>query len=401
MRIAYADCSLAGASGDMFLGALVDAGLPIEELRRDIASLGLPGLDLSSEGVTRGGLAATKVHVTVQGESADHHHSHEHRTLPEIEGIIGKSPLPVPVREAARRVFRLLAEAEARVHRTTPEAVHFHEVGAWDAIADVVGTCAGLHRLGIATVRASPVATGRGTTKGAHGVLPIPPPAVVELLRGVPLLDPAVQGELTTPTGAALLAGLASGFGERPPMVLERSGCGAGTAERAEVPNLLRLLVGEASEGADSDRVTVLETNLDDSTPQAVGYLVESLLAAGALDVTVTPALMKKGRPGVVVQALAEPAKAGAVEDALFRESPTFGVRRWAADRRVLPRETIEVETPYGRVRVKVGRREGQVVRVAPEYEDCRAAARERGVPLATVTEAVREAARVRLGPRG
>ena len=396
MRLAYIDC-VSGVAGDMLLGALVDAGLPLAELRADVAALRLPGLDVSATRVHRGALAATQARVTVAGRPADDHAA-PHRHPGEMLAVIERATLPAPVRARAGAVIRRLAEAEAAVHGTTPDHVHFHELGAWDTLADVVGTVAGLHRLGVEEVVVSPVPTGRGTITTAHGPLPVPAPAVTQLLRGAPLLDPPVEGELTTPTGAALVATLAARFGPRPPLVLRAVGHGAGTRELPGVPNVVRLFLGDAAAPGAADVVTVLETNLDDCTPQACGYLAEACLAAGALDVTLTPTQMKKGRPGVIVQVLAAAGTEGAVEAVLFRESTTFGVRRWTAERTVLDRESLAVETPYGTVRVKIGRRAGAVVRVAPESDDVRAAAQRAAAPLADVAEAARAAARRALG---
>ena len=395
MRVAHLDC-VGGVAGDMWLGALVAAGLPIEALRADVRALGCPGLDVAAESVRRGALAATLVRVTVDGKPADHHAAPQ--KTPEAMGAIvaRATALPARVRERAQAVIRRLGEAEGTVHAA--HHVHFHEVGAWDTLADCVGVAAGLARLGIERVTCSAVPTGRGTVQTSHGPMPIPAPATLELLRGVPLLDPPVEAELTTPTGAALVTTLCEAFGERPPLTVDAIGYGAGTGEPRGVANVLRMTVGApaeaAAEGLLVDPVWVLEATLDDMTGQAVGHLADACRAAGALDVTVTPVQMKKNRPGVVLQALAHEDAVAAVEDALFRESTTFGVRRWRADRHVLAREIVTVPTPYGPIRVKLGRRAEAVIRVAPEHDDCVAAAAAAAVPLAVVVDAARAAAR-------
>jgi len=375
--LAYVDC-FSGASGDMFLGALVDAGLPLADLEEELAKLHLDEYTLSAERVRRAGLGGTKVTVTVAGGSP-------RRGPREVEAIIEQSDLDEPVKRQASAVFRRLAEAEAKVHGVGLEQVHFHEVGAVDALVDVVGTCAGLWRLGVSRVAASPVAVGHGYVSAAHGRLPVPAPATAELLKGVPLRDCDEEGELTTPTGAALLVTLAESFSTIPPMRISSIGYGAGTRENKRVPNVLRLLIGEPTEAGDGDTMWVLETNLDDVTGEVCGYLFERLFAAGAVDVFATPIQMKKNRPGVLISALTPVGAVAAVETALFAETTTFGVRRYAVARSTLEREHVEVTTEHGPVRVKVGRLDGKVTSAAPEYEDCRRVAETAGLALKTV----------------
>lgn len=400
MTLLYFDC-FAGICGSMVLGALVDAGLDPDDLRSDLARLPLEGYELRFEKVKRRGLAGTLVTV-------DHAETHVHRGLGAVLTIIDRSELPEAVRENGRRVFRALATAEAKVHASTVEKIHFHEVGAVDAIVDIMGTAAGLYRLGVERIVCSPINTGSGFVDCAHGRMPVPAPATAELLAGVPLFaEPGVEKELTTPTGAALAVSLASSFGPRPPMQVDRIGYGAGTHE-LPFPNLLRIFVGTPTDvgtptearrpGATepafaSDTVVEVRTALDDMSPELIGYLFERLYAAGALEVYAAPIYMKKNRPGQELTLLAAPAGLDAVLAVLFRESTSLGARVQTVTRRILPREIVEVTTPLGAVRVKIARLDGQVVNTAPEYEDCRRLAETGGVPLKTIYEAARRAA--------
>lgn len=383
MRIAYLDC-FSGASGDMLLGALIDAGVSADDLRGDLARLPLADYELRAERVTKRGIAATQVTVETG-------HSHAHRGLHDILAIIARADLPEPVKETAARVFTRLGEAEAKVHGTTVEQVHFHEVGAVDAIVDVVGACCGLHRLGITEVYASALPLGGGWVESAHGRLPVPAPATAELLRGVPAYGGPVEAELVTPTGAAIITTVCRQFGAMPPMTVQAIGWGAGGRELPH-PNVLRLFVGEAAAALPEQRLAVIETNLDDMNPEFFDHLMERLFAAGVLDVFYTPIVMKKSRPGTLVSVLAEPGLTTVVSDILFRETTTLGVRVMEVARRCLDREWREVETRYGRVRVKMGLIGTEVVTSAPEYEDCKRLARERGVPVKAVYEAAKTA---------
>ena len=381
MRCGYFDC-FSGAAGDMILAAVIDAGCPVEALQKAVAQLALPGVRLSSQRVSRGGLGATQVHVEVDASSQPHH-----RHLPEILSVIDAARLPPKVAERAAAVFRRLAEAEARVHRTDMEGVHFHEVGAADAIVDIVGACVGFAELGLERVYCSPIVTGCGTITCAHGVLPVPAPATAELLKGVPLAACDEVGELTTPTGAAILTTIAEGFGPPPAMRITSIGYGAGTREGHKRPNLLRLIVGatEQEEAAEREHVTVLEAQVDDATGQVLAHACERLLAAGALDAYIVPIIMKKGRPGQLLTVLCRPQDVAALEGIMLTETTTFGVRRHECLRSTLSRAHATVTTPFGEIRVKVGRRGGETVQAWPEYEDCAAAARKAGVPLRTV----------------
>jgi len=382
MRLAYFDC-FSGASGDMIVAACIDAGVPLETIRAALAGLSLTGYTLQAARIRKQGLAATEFRVNVD-PAADKPHRHLHH----IRQLIEDGSLKPAVRARAIRVFTRLAEAEAAAHGTSMEHVHFHEVGAIDAIVDIVGACAALDALEIDEVRCSPIPTGHGTITCEHGVLPVPAPGTAALLKGVPLAECDEPGELTTPTGAALLTTLATAYGPMPAMTIESIGYGAGQREGKTRPNLLRLLVGQAATSAEADEITVLEANVDDSTPETVAYAVEKLLAAGALDAFCTPIYMKKGRPAVMVSVLAEPARRHELEAILFAETSTFGIRSYRAERRKLGRSYTEVDTPYGRIRLKVGRHGDKVVSVSPEYEDCRAAAERTGVPLREIMTA-------------
>jgi uncharacterized protein (TIGR00299 family) protein len=389
-RIVYFDCA-SGASGDMLLGAVVDLGLPIERLRDDLAKLPLAGYRLESSRVTRSGLAATKVDVVAEGPSPAHRH------LRHIVEILDRSSLDPAVKERASGLFRRLAEAEAQVHGTSIEKVHFHEVGAVDSIVDIVGGVLALRFLGADRFVASPLNVGTGKVTMSHGTFPVPPPATAKLVAGVPVYGDG-DGELLTPTGALLVTAHATEYGPLPPMRIEKTGHGAGSRDTKGRPNVLRLIVGEEAEAPAGERVLVLETEVDDAPPQLLGPLLERLLAVGALDAYFTPVQMKKGRPGVLVTVVAEPSRREVIEDLLFRETTTLGVRRQTWDRTVLERETATVLTAYGPIRVKIGRRAGVVYNAWPEFDDCQRAAGETGVAVKEVLAAALAAWRERAG---
>ena len=381
MRVAYFDL-VGGAAGDMILGALLDAGADEAALRAGLSGLGLE-FELAVGRAAQGALDCARVVVEPGPDQPE-------RRLPEVLAVIDRAGLPSRAAARARATFELLARAEAKVHGTGPEEVHFHEVGAVDALVDVVGSCLALELLGVDRVEASPFPLGRGRIRAAHGLLPLPGPAVLNLLTlsGAPCEGREEAGEHVTPTGAALLCALAGRFGRYPALRLERVGLGSGlrVPPPEALPNLVRVVIGQdPAAGEAPGLVTVLEANLDDQTAELTAYLAEQLLAAGALDVWLTPVLMKKGRPGVVVSCVCEPARAGLLEGLLLSESSSLGVRRREETRLTLPRELVTVATPHGPVRVKLaarpdGRRSG-----APEYEDCARLARERGVPLREV----------------
>jgi len=387
MRVAYFDC-ISGVSGDMLLGALVDAGVALEILTERLRALRLHEFELTAEKVTRGGIAGTKVNVTVT-----HSHDH-HRHLDDVLSIIESSDLPTKPKSDAQRVFRRLAEVEAKVHHTTPDQIHFHEVGAVDSIVDIVGAAIGLELLAVDEILVSPIRTGTGFVTCEHGRLPVPAPATAELLRDFPSIGTDIPHELATPTGVAILTTLGTAAPQRPALAEYTIGYGAGGRDNAEMANVLRLFVGEAEGAASGDDIWVLETNLDDLSPEIVAYACERVFEAGAVDVLTSPIYMKKGRPGILLQALAHDDAREAVEAAIFRETTTLGVRRYRAQRTTLARTEERVETPYGEVHVKVGRRSGEALTVAPEYDDCKAAANAAGAPLKRVYEAALAAAR-------
>jgi uncharacterized protein (TIGR00299 family) protein len=382
MRTLYLDC-IGGIAGDMMLAALIEVGVPESALRETLRSLNLSGWEWHSERVEIEAVQARRVQIRVVEEQP-------HRHLSDVLAIIERAPLSERVRQNARWVFQKLAEAEAAVHNTTPEHVHFHEVGAVDAILDVVGSCWALDYLGVERMICSPLPMGRGFVQAAHGMLPLPTPAVVELLRGVPTYGIPIEGETVTPTGAALAVALSHEFGQQPPMRWEAVGYGAGTAVRP-LPNLLRLFLGEAyaplSPQGTWQSIVQIETNLDDATPELLGYLMERVMEQGALDMFFTPAQMKKNRPGVLVTLLAPPDRAETLMNLLLSESPTLGVRYMLLNRRCLERTIHTVQTPWGAVRLKVAREGERVLHIAPEYEDCAHIARAHGIPLQQVMQ--------------
>ena len=403
-RLVYFDCA-SGASGDMLLGALVDLGLPIDSLATELQKLPLPGYRLAAHKVHRAGLHATKVDVVLASEH-DHGHPHGHdhghhghsRGLLDILRLLDASGLDGAVRDHAAACFRRLAEAEGVVHGVPPETVHFHEVGAVDSIVDVVGGVIGLAWLRADRFAASPLNVGTGTIAMAHGTYPVPPPATARLVRGVPVYG-AGEGELLTPTGALLVTSHATAYGALPPLSIESVGHGAGARDTPDRPNVLRLIVGEEGASAASERVLVLEAEIDDMLPQLYGPLLARLFDAGALDAYLTPVQMKKNRPGTLVTAIAPPGRRAAVEQVFFAETTTLGVRSQEWDRTTLEREVIAVETAYGTVGVKVGRRGGQVTNAQPEFEDCQRVASAAGVPVKEVWAAAIAAWRERPRP--
>lgn len=390
MRTAYFDC-FSGISGDMTVGALIDAGLDFDELRARLATLNVPGYDLSVERVKKHGITGTKFHVHV------HDPGPHHRRLKDIEALIHASALEPLVQARALAVFTRLAEAEAAIHATTVDLVHFHEVGAIDSIVDIVGTVTGLHLLGVQRVLASAVNVGAGFVRATHGVLPVPAPATAELLKGIPTYARGDDGELTTPTGAVLLATLGERFGPFPQMRVDHIGYGAGTKDLPHAPNLLRVFIGEDSGRGDADMIAVLEANIDDMNPEWFEYAQEQLFAQGALDVFYTPIFMKKNRPATKLTVLCDLGTVEPIVNALFRETSTFGVRTYEVRRQKLHRLSQTVDTPYGPIVVKVGRWRGQVMQISPEYESCRQAARHTGVPLKDVYQSAEARARTTL----
>ncbi|HEY2121790.1 MAG TPA: nickel pincer cofactor biosynthesis protein LarC [Candidatus Acidoferrum sp.] len=387
MKLAYFDC-FSGISGDMTLGALVDAGVPIDHLRSELKGLEVPGWQISAQKVWKNGMSAT--HVKVNTEDAQ-----THRSLTTILGIFDQSKLSAAVKTNAAAIFRKLGEAEASVHDVPLEKIHFHEVGAVDAIVDIVGACVGFAVLGIEKFACSPLNVGGGTAKMAHGVLPVPAPATAKLLLGKPTYSNGVLKELVTPTGAAIVATLCESFGPQPPMSVSAIGYGAGTTDLEGQPNVMRLMIGDAAQkdaSLSDETIRVLEANLDDMNPQIYGYFLEKALAAGALDVFAIPVQMKKNRPGFLITVLCAPQDETKFQEMLFAETTTLGVRSTVAQRRILPREWVKVSTQFGEVRIKVARVNGHIRQASPEFDDCRKLAAEKNVPLQQVLdEAMRQ----------
>jgi hypothetical protein len=414
MRIAYLDC-FSGISGDMFLGALVDAGVSTPLLEETVAALNI-GARLEVKRVVRGGISATKVDVYANGEKdlpcevfqnqrehththAGHHHAHEHshdhaRGLTEIRAIINRAALSDPAKSVAIRIFEALGAAEAEIHNTTIDQVHFHEVGAVDAMVDIVCAAVGADSLNVDQWVCSPLNVGSGTVKCAHGTLPVPAPATLKLLQNAPVYSSGPAVELVTPTGAAIVKTLATRFASFPAMTIERAGYGAGTRDFHEHPNLLRLTIGEARltdtaihDATNHEQIVILEANLDDLSPQVLAYAMEQLLSAGALDVFSVPVQMKKSRPGALLTVLAKTEDADRLTKMIFAETTTLGVRCRDEQRQILPRRWETVNTTWGPIRIKIANMNGSVSNYAPEYEDCRALAESRHIPLRTIMQ--------------
>ena len=384
MSIAYLDCS-SGISGDMFLAALLDAGLPPDRLFGELKKVPLGFYEFKRTRAVRGSLVGTRVDVNVPSKQPA-------RSFAVIEELIKASELENEVKGDALRVFTRLAEVEGRLHNQPPSEVHFHELSGVDAIIDIVGACAGLRLLGISELVCSPLNVGGGTVASEHGSLPVPAPATAELLKGIPVYSTGVEAELVTPTGAALVSTLAKSFGPLPAMKVERIGYGAGAKDFPTHPNIARLFVGQGVEAVTAQAappsdeiVSVLEANLDDMSPQLYGYFMEQALTAGALDVACSAVQMKKNRPGVAVSVLCAPERSEALAQLLFEQTTTLGVRIYEARRKCLEREMVNVETEYGTIPIKVGKHEGRVLNVAPEFEDCQRCAAEKSVPLKQV----------------
>jgi uncharacterized protein (TIGR00299 family) protein len=427
VRILYFDC-FSGASGDMIVGALIDAGVPLADVRRALGSLAIGPETVWTERVVRTGISATKFcvrgedaprheaddheghhHAHGHGHDHDHAHHHEHdaapephahetrhhhahRSLAEIAQLIDGASLTAAGKDRAKKLFRRLGEVEAGIHGMPVEAVHLHEVGALDSIVDIVGAVFALEALGVDRIVSSPLNGGSGTIHAAHGVYPVPAPATAKLLEGAPVYAGPQRAELVTPTGALLVTDYASEFGVLPPMRLRAIGYGAGSRDFPDTPNVLRVLVGDADSTAPSQTVVSIEADIDDMNPQIFGLLMDRLLAEGALDVFYTPIQMKKNRPGTLLTVIAAPDARPRLTDTIFRETTTIGVRYREMSRECLDRETVQVETPWGAVRVKVARRRGAILNASPEFDDCVRIARERNVPLKDVQAAATSA---------
>jgi uncharacterized protein (TIGR00299 family) protein len=376
MKVCYLDC-FSGICGNMVLGALIDVGLPKSVLREGVVNLGVEPFDIEVRRDERMRIYGTHVKVKARGGEGPQ------RSYQEIKRMIEESSLDPSVRERSLDIFHRLAVAEARIHDERIDDVHFHEIGALDSIVDVVGAAVGMNHLGIDRVCASEIPLGSGFVHGQHGRLPVPAPATLEILKGIPICSSSLNEELVTPTGAAIVASFSAGFGNIPQMRIERVGYGVGDRAFEEIPNVLRIIVGEGEGAWEGDRIWVVETDIDDMSPEIHGYLMERLPEVGALDVTLTPVQMKKNRPGVTIKILSREAEVDTIIDTLFRESTSIGVRRYPVRRAKLSRRTEEVETKYGTVRLKVScDQEGRIVNVAPEFEDCKRIAEARGIPL-------------------
>jgi uncharacterized protein (TIGR00299 family) protein len=378
MKIAYLDC-FSGISGDMFIGALIDAGLPLEELRKVLQSLPLEGYSLEVTREERNLLFGTRFKVKVTRDPQPH------RRFSDIRNLIRAGNLSPSVRDKSIAIFESIAVEEGKIHGCSAEEVHFHEVGAIDSIVDIVGSVLGMEYLGIGMACASSLPLGSGFVETAHGRIPLPAPATVALLRGIPVHDSGLKEELVTPTGAALVKGLVHSFGPLPPMVIEKVGYGVGSRNLADRPNLLRILIGQEQGGAHEETVVILESNLDDTNPEWLGFLMERLFEAGALDVVFSPGYMKKNRPAVLVHVMGKPHQKDQLMDLLFSESTTLGVRFHYTQRRILERSSVEMDSPWGRMKVKKICRPDGSSHLLPEFEECRRIAKEKGLPMKDV----------------
>jgi len=378
MKIAYFD-TVGGIAGDMTMAAFVSAGVPLESLQAELRKLGIGGFELSAQHVRRSSVDC--VHIDVIAPGAQHAHRH----LKDITALLEASTLSAGVKEKARSVFRVIADAEARIHGTTPEKVHFHEVGALDSIVDVVGSAICLEQCGIEAVYSSPVRLGSGGfIDTQHGRMPVPAPATLEILKGYPTVLTSIAHELTTPTGAAIMRALSAGLLDEEHFRVSSIGYGAGTNEFAEIPNFLRVMIGTLDAPLEQEDVMIVETNIDDMNPQTYPFVIEQLLAAGAHDAYLVPIIMKKGRPGILLSAMASRTHLDAVVEVMYRETSTIGLRIQKTGRRKLPRRHVEAVTSLGRVKAKAVLRDGREI-ITPEYEECKRIAQERNIPLLEV----------------
>jgi uncharacterized protein (TIGR00299 family) protein len=401
VKVLYFDC-FSGASGDMIVGALIDAGVPLDEIRGALGSLSIDGDAVWTERVQRAGIGATKFQVRGEdGSHAPHHHvhaggvateAHAHRTLPEIYTLIDGSRLSATGKDRAKALFARLGEVEGTIHGTPVDKVHLHEVGALDSIVDIVSTVHALELLGADRIVASPLNVGSGTIRSAHGLYPVPAPATVRLLEGVPVYSGTQRAEMVTPTGALLVTAYATEFGGIPAMRIATIGYGAGARNFEDTPNVLRVLIGEADAAAPSHAVVVIEAEIDDMNPQLFGVVMDKLLAAGALDVFYTPIQMKKNRPGTLLSVIAAPAAREKLTAIIFRETTTIGVRYREMTRECLDRETQAVTTPFGQVRFKVARRNGEILNASPEFDDCVRLAEASGLSVKEIQAAATKA---------
>lgn len=389
MKIAYFDC-FSGISGDMTLGAFVDAGLDVRIVKDQLAQLHLHGYEISAEKVKRAGVTGTKVHVIIFPTDnhihASHHdhHQNSHLKFSDIQSIIEKSTLHNDVKGDSIKIFQRLASVEAKIHNTAIEEVHFHEVGAIDAIIDIVGSVIAIKHLGIEKIYFSPIPTGYGYTKCEHGTFPVPAPATIELLKNQLIKSANIEKEITTPTGAAIITTLGEGLLTNPEMKILQVGYGAGSNDNPNIPNLLRIFIGETSD-QESDEMWIVETNIDNMSGEILGYVMDKLFDAGAVDVYFTSVQMKKGRPGVIVSSIVSDLNLPSVESVLFSQTTTFGIRKYKVVRQILARELREFDSQLGKVKIKIGKFNGTAKNISPEYEDCKRIAEETNIPLKQV----------------
>jgi uncharacterized protein (TIGR00299 family) protein len=385
MRIAYFDC-FSGASGDMILGSMIDAGLSSRRLGEELKKLHLPGIRLKAKKVLKNGISATRVIVEGRDETRPH------RNLKELLRIVDRSRLELEVKNKSKEIFQRIASVEAKIHRTPAEEIHFYELGGLDSVVDIVGSVWGLDQIGVDKIHVSKINVGTGFVKSEHGILPVPAPATLALMKGKPIYSSGVERELLTPTGAAILTSLGSRFGQMPPIKIERIGYGAGR-DNLPHPNLLRLIIGTSTAIFGEEKVTVIETNIDDMNPQFYDYVVEKLLALGVLDVFMTPILMKKNRPATLLTIISPSEKLPSVTAFLLRETTTLGLRWREEERSRTDREILSLQTRYGKIRFKLARWEGEIVNLSPEYDDCKRLALRKKVPLKEIFEEARREA--------
>jgi pyridinium-3,5-bisthiocarboxylic acid mononucleotide nickel chelatase len=387
MKIAYFDC-FSGASGDMILGSLIDAGLSPKRLREELRKLRIPTIQLKVKKVLKAGISATQVIVEGRDEKRSH------RNLREILRIIQRSSVEAKVREKSEGIFKRIASVEAKIHHIPIEEVHFHELGGLDSIVDIVGSVWGLQQLGIGKIHVSKVNVGGGFVKCEHGILPVPAPATLSLMEGKPIYSSGVERELLTPTGAAILTTLGAEFGPIPPIHTEKIGYGAGRDDLSH-PNILRLIIGTSPSTSGNEKVVVIETNIDDMNPQFYDYLIEKLLTLEVLDVFITPILMKKNRPGHLLTVICHPGKVPSITEFLLRETTTLGLRWHEEERATADREILNQQTQYGKIHLKLARWKGSIVNISPEYEDCKKLALEKGIPLKDIFEEAKRLANI------
>ena len=380
-RVIYFDC-FSGISGDMILGALVGIGVDLKKIQKGLRTLNLKGCKLNSRQVKRNGFIGTKVNVVLNHTSQKSHHA---RSFNDIKSLIEKSDLPKIVKFNSIAIFRRIGKVEAKVHGTTINRIHFHEVGAIDSIIDIVGGSLAMNFLDADLIVSSPINTGEGIVKCDHGILPVPAPATLELLKGIPCYSSGVEKELTTPTGAAFIGHFAEKFGSLPNMDMLSTGYGAGTHEIKKIPNLLRVVLGRCEESSHKESMQVIETNIDDMNPEFYDYVIDQLFKVGAVDVFFAPINMKKNRPGILLSVIASKECFDSVVHILLEETSTLGVRHYEIDRVVSPRKQKMIVTPFGKVRVKIGGLDGSTRTISPEYEDCRKIAQKKGIPVKRV----------------